>query len=121
MAFAFAPYLVCANPYLEPQKISNSAMMYSTSYSYVYGYYARLHHYRYWNAIHTDTLAVLKIDFGSAMVKITAIAVQSGSGYFVSAYELSYSVDGWSWRHWIEHGNEKVLKTEGRAGPWNEK
>jgi len=30
-------------------------------------------------------------------------------GYFVSAYEISYSVDGCSWRHWIEHAREKVF------------
>ena len=105
--FFFFPCLVCASPNLP--KVSNSAMMHSTSYSYTYGYRARLNSYG-WNPTYVDSLAVLKIDFGSAKKKITAIAVQSGLRYFVSTYELSYSVDGWSWRHWIEHGREKVIK-----------
>ena len=115
VAFCFFPYLVCASPNLGvgviPQKVSNSAMMHSSSYSYTQGYKARLNYYAYgWNPTHRDSLAVLKIDFGAAKKTITAIAVQSGVGYFVSAYELSYSVDGWSWRHWIESGREKVIK-----------
>ena len=103
-----SPYLVCASPYLS--RVSNSNMKYSTSYSYVYGYKARLHNSAYWGVRSDDALAVLKIDFGPEKVRMTAMAVQSGSGYFVSAYELSYSVDGWSWRYWIENGSEKVLK-----------
>lgn len=95
-----------------PLKVSNSAMKYTTSYSYHYGYRARLHNSAYWGVRTDDALAVLIIDFGSAKIQITALAVQSGSGYFVSAYELSYSVDGWSWRHWIENGSEKVVKNE---------
>lgn len=112
--FLFVPFLVCASPYLGagviPQKVSNSAMMHSTSYSYTQGYKARLNYYTNgWSPTHSDSLAVLKIDFGAAKKTITAIAVQSGFGYFVSAYEISYSVDGWSWRHWIENGREKVI------------
>ena len=115
VAFSFFPYLVCASPNLgvsvSPQKVSNSAMMHSTCYSTTQGYKARLNYYPYgWHPTHDDQLAVLKIDFGAAKKKITAIAVQSGLGYFVSAYEISYSVDGCSWRHWIEHGREKVMK-----------
>lgn len=119
------PYLACAESNLgvgvTPQKVSDSAMMQSTSYSYVQGYKARLYHGNYWGPVFTDKLAVLKIDFGSSKIKITAIAVQSGYGYFVSAYELSYSVNGWSWRHWIEHGSEKVLNKEknSRTRSWN--
>lgn len=105
--FSFFTYSVCASANL--QKVSNSAMMHSTSYSYTQGYRARLNSYG-WNPTHIDPLAVLKVDFGPAKTKITAIAVQSGLGYFVSAYEISYSVDGCSWRHWIEHAREKVIK-----------
>lgn len=94
---------------VSPQKVSNSAMVHSTAYSVVQGYKARLNG-NGWNPHHIDPLAVLKIDFGAAKKKITAIAVQSGLGYFVSAYELSYSVDGWSWRHWIENAREKVIE-----------
>ena len=86
-------------------------MMHSTAYSTVQGYKARLNSYG-WNPTHSDPLAVLKIDFGAGKKQITAIAVQSGLGYFVSAYELSYSVDGWSWRHWIEHAREKVIEKD---------
>jgi len=82
-------------------------MMHSTAYSTVPGYRARLDSSG-WIPTYIDPLAVLKIDFGAAKKKITAIAVQSGLGYFVSAYEISYSVDGWSWRHWIENAREKV-------------
>lgn len=84
-------------------------MMVSTSYSYNQGYKARMNSYG-WNPNPNDPLAVLKIDFGDAKTKITAIAVQFGFGYFVSAYEISYSVDGWSWKHWIENGREKVIE-----------
>ena len=105
--FSFFSYLACASANL--QKVSNSAMMHSTSYSYNQGYKARMNSYG-WNPTSNDPLAVLKIDFGDAKTKITAIAVQFGLGYFVSAYEISYSVDGWSWKHWIENGREKVIE-----------
>lgn len=111
--FFFFTYLVCTSASLP--KVSNSAMMHSTAYSTVPGYGARLNSYG-WNPTHIDPLAALKIDFGAAKKKITAIAVQSGLGYFVSAYEISYSVDGWSWRHWIEHAREKVIKKRGKEG-----
>ena len=95
---------------VSPQKVSNSAMMHSTCYSTTQGYKARLNYYTYgWIPTYGDQLAVLKIDFGAAQKRITAIALQSGSGFFVSGYEISYSVDGWSWRYWIEHGREKVI------------
>ena len=107
------PYLVCASAYLglsvSPQKVSNSAMVHSTGYTYYQGYRARLNSYG-WHPTFVDALAVLKIDFGAAKVKVTAIAVQSGTWHFVSAYEIFYSVDEWSWRHWVEHAREKVIE-----------
>ena len=83
-------------------------MKYSSSYSYNQGYYGRLNNYRGWNPRLEDYLATLKIDFGLEKKKITAVVAQSWYGQFVSSYELLYSVDGSSWRHWIENAHEKV-------------
>ena len=61
-----------------------------------------------WSPKWEDQLATLKIDFGIERRKITAVAVQSKEGQFVSAYELVYSEEGLSWRHWVVNAYEKV-------------
>jgi len=84
----------------------------SSNYHYSPASYARLNHYRSWVPRHEDNLVTLKIDFGIERRVISAVAVQSGIGYSVSAYELYYSVDGLSWRHFVENAHEKVLRLQ---------
>lgn len=103
-------YLVCADPLgLEEGKMSLTASSY---YSNGPASYARLNHYRGWSPTHDDNLVTLKIDFGIERRVVSAVAVQSGTGYSVSAYELYYSVDGLSWRHFVENAHEKVLRLQ---------
>ena len=103
------PHSVCLEPLgLEAMRIPNSAFLYSSSYSFFQGYYARLNN-RGWNPHLTDLLPTLQIDFGHEQKKIIAVAVQSKSGGFVSTYELYYSTDGLSMEPWIENARKKVF------------
>ena len=108
MAFLYIfPYLVCAEPLgMENRQIGNLQIMASSAYSSNQGYEARLNNYRGWQPFITDRLAALKIDFGSYKRKITAVALQSEADSMITRYEISYSVDGWSWRHWIVNARE---------------
>ena len=79
----------------------------SESYSYREGSKGRLNNLG-WSPRWEDPLATLKIDLGLERRKVTAVAVQSKEGEFVSAYEMIYSEEGLSWRHWVVNAHEKV-------------
>ena len=97
--------LVCGDSLgLEHGKMS---MKDSASYSNHEGTKGRLNNLG-WSPQWEDHLATLKINFGLERRKITAVAVQSKEGHFVSAYELVYSEDGLSWRHWVVNAHELV-------------
>ncbi|XP_022785985.1 uncharacterized protein LOC111326284 [Stylophora pistillata] len=108
---------VCSAPLgMKSGEISNSAIRYSSSTSDHEGYHARLKNSHDWIPQNADKHAFLKIDFGSYKQRLTALAIQSGSGGFVTKFKLSYSVEGWSWRHWIEDAREKFFSgTENRV------
>lgn len=108
--FFFFLYIVCAVALgMESGKISNSAIRYSTAKSAHPGYNARLNNAYTWNPQYSDELAALKIDLGPHKKKLTALAVQSAASGFLTKFELSYSEEGWSWRHWVEDAREKVF------------
>lgn len=93
---------------MESRLIRNSAIRHSSHHSYYYGYQARLRNSYYWLPQNADEFASLKIDFGAYKQRFTALAIQSGGGGFVTKFKLSYSVEGWSWRNWIEDAREQV-------------
>ena len=80
----------------------------SGSFSNSPSYNGRLNNQYGWGPRWEDPLATLKIDFGHERMRITAVAIQSYVGQFVTSYELLYSPEGLVWRHLIENAHEKV-------------